>query len=117
MKVIWLKPVDVHVDENCHDRSVLNRKINILIYFNLWWKKIGVVNLVYITRMEKMFKKISPIFNRLVAFDTHDYSMHGLPNSINFPRNNPRKSLILYYHTKEQRPKSLSRTNKPHSVL
>ena len=39
MKVIWLKPVDVHVDENCHDGSVLNRKINILIYFNPGWKK------------------------------------------------------------------------------
>jgi hypothetical protein len=62
MKVIWLKPVDVHVDENCHDGSVLNRKINILIYFNPGWKKIGVVNLVYIASMEKMFKKNLSIF-------------------------------------------------------
>jgi Rps23 Pro-64 3,4-dihydroxylase Tpa1-like proline 4-hydroxylase len=110
--------LDVHVDGNYHDASGLNRRINILIYFNLGWKKNwGGEFGLYSKNGKKCLKKISPIFNRLIAFDTHDYSMHGLPNPINFPKNNPRKSLILYYYTKNQRPKSLSRTNKPHSAL
>jgi Rps23 Pro-64 3,4-dihydroxylase Tpa1-like proline 4-hydroxylase len=110
--------LDVHVDGNYHDASGLNRRINILIYFNLGWKKNwGGEFGLYDKNGKKCLKKISPIFNKLIAFDTHDYSMHGLPNPINFPKNNPRKSLILYYYTKDPRPKHLIRTNKPHSAL
>ena len=53
----------------------------------------------------------------MVAFDTHDYSFHGVPNPINFPKNKLRKSLILYYYTKEKRPKKQTKISKPHSAL
>ena len=33
--------LDVHVDGNYHDASGLNRRLNILIYFNSGWKKLG----------------------------------------------------------------------------
>ena len=45
--------LDVHVDGNYHDASGLNRRLNILIYFNPGWKKVGVVNLEYTLIMEK----------------------------------------------------------------
>jgi len=110
--------LDVHVDGNYHDASGLNRRINVLIYFNEGWKKNwGGEFGLYDKHGKKCLKKISPIFNRLIAFDTHDYSMHGLPNPINFPKNKPRRSLILYYCTKEPRPKHLIKTQKPHSAL
>jgi Rps23 Pro-64 3,4-dihydroxylase Tpa1-like proline 4-hydroxylase len=110
--------LDVHVDGNYHDATGLNRRINVLIYFNQGWKKNwGGEFGLYSRNGKKCLKKISPIFNRLIAFDTHDYSMHGLPNPINFPKNKLRKSLILYYYTKERRPKNLTRTDKPHSAL
>lgn len=110
--------LDVHIDGNYHDASGLNRRLNILIYFNKGWKKNwGGEFGLYDKDGKKCLKKISPIFNRLIAFDTHDYSMHGLPNPINFPKNRPRKSLILYYYTKAQRPKHLTKTQKPHSAL
>lgn len=110
--------LDVHVDGNYHDASGLNRRLNVLIYFNKGWKKSwGGEFGLYNKDGKKCLKKISPIFNRLIAFDTHDYSMHGLPNPINFPKNRPRKSLILYYYTKASRPKHLTKTQKPHSAL
>ena len=39
-----------------------------------------------------------------MAFDTNDYSFHGLPDPINFPKGHARRSIILYYYTKESRP-------------
>jgi Rps23 Pro-64 3,4-dihydroxylase Tpa1-like proline 4-hydroxylase len=51
--------------------------VNVLIYFNEGWKKNwGGEFGLYDKDGKKCLKKISPIFNRLIAFDTHDYSMH-----------------------------------------
>jgi pyocin large subunit-like protein len=62
-------------------------------------------------------KKIAPIFNRLVVFDTHDYSYHGLPKPLNFPDGKDRRSIILYYYTSESRPIAQKITENPHSAL
>ena len=110
--------LDVHVDGNYHDASGLNRRINILLYFNPGWKKSwGGEFGIYSNNGKKCVKKIEPIFNRMVAFDTHDFSYHGLPNPLNFPKNKSRKSLILYYYTREKRPKKQTKISKPHSAL
>ena len=110
--------MDVHVDGNYHDASGLNRRLNILIYFNPGWKKSwGGEFGIYSDNGKKCIKKIEPLFNRMIAFDTHDYSFHGLPNPINFPKNKSRKSLILYYYTREKRPKKQTKISKPHSAL
>ena len=69
------------------------------------------------SQLKKIIKKISPIFNRLVVFDTNDYSFHGIPEPLNFPLDESRKSIILYYYTKESRPANQSITEKPHSAL
>ena len=54
----------------------------------------------------------------MVVFNTHDFSYHGLPNKVKFKKN-PRKSLILYYYTKEKIlcQKNLQKFSKPHSAL
>jgi len=110
--------LDVHVDGNYHDASGLNRRLNILVYFNPGWKRSwGGEFGIYSDGGKKCEKKIEPIFNRLIAFDTHDFSYHGLPNPINFPKNKSRKSLILYYYTKDKRPKNQIKVSKPHSAL
>ena len=79
--------LDVHVDGNYHDASGLNRRLNILIYFNPGWKKSWGGEFEFILITEKnASKRFEPLFNRMIAFDTHDYSFHGLPNPINFPK-------------------------------
>lgn len=110
--------LDVHVDGNYHDASGLNRRANALIYLNPDWKEeYGGSFGVYSKTGETLVKEIPPLFNRMVLFDSHDYSFHGLPDPINFPEDNPRRSIILYYYTKEPRPKHQVREAKPHSAL
>lgn len=110
--------LDVHVDGNYHDASGLNRRINVILYLNPGWQdgwggEFGLYN----EDGTKLIKKIAPIFNRLVIFDTHDKSFHGLPDPLNFPPNQNRKSIILYYYTKDERPSELNNFNEPHSAL
>lgn len=110
--------LDVHVDGNYHDASGLNRRINALLYLNPNWEKSwGGEFGLYDKKGEKLVKKIAPINNRLVVFDTNDYSFHGLPEPINFPDGHVRRSIILYYYTKETRPENHTSINKPHSAL
>jgi Rps23 Pro-64 3,4-dihydroxylase Tpa1-like proline 4-hydroxylase len=110
--------LDVHVDGNYHDATGLNRRLNALLYLNKrWTPKWGGEFGLYDKNGLKCLKKIAPIFNRLLIFDTHDTSWHGLPNPINFPDNNSRKSILLYYYTKEERSSKQIKIKKPHSAL
>lgn len=110
--------LDVHVDGNYHDASGLNRRINAILYFNPGWEKEwGGEFGIYDNSGQICLKKIAPLFNRLVIFDTHDFSYHGLPDPLNFPEGEIRKSLILYYYSIVPRPTHLVETNEPHSAL
>jgi Rps23 Pro-64 3,4-dihydroxylase Tpa1-like proline 4-hydroxylase len=110
--------LDVHVDGNYHDASGLHRRVNALLYLNKGWSsdwggEFGLFDNSGVICL----KKVPPLFNRLVIFDSHDYSFHGLPDPVNFPEGNPRRSIILYYYTKEPRPDELVSVNEPHSAL
>ncbi|MEO8172288.1 MAG: 2OG-Fe(II) oxygenase [Sediminibacterium sp.] len=110
--------LDVHVDGNYHDATGLNRRVNAIVYLNKNWEKSwGGEFGLYDEKGERCVKQVAPVFNRLVVFDTHDFSFHGLPNPLNFPENDSRKSIILYYYTKESRPSSQTEVHEPHSAL
>ncbi len=49
--------------------------------------------------MKHCVKKITPIFNRVVIFNTNDFSFHGNPEKIKHPKKISRKSIALYYYT------------------
>lgn len=110
--------LDVHVDGNYHDASGLNRRINAILYLNPGWQEgWGGEFGLYDETGDKLIKKIAPIHNRLVIFDTNDKSFHGLPDPLNFPEGHARRSIILYYYTKEERPSDQVTVNEPHSAL
>ncbi|MGZ3746161.1 MAG: 2OG-Fe(II) oxygenase [Pseudobdellovibrionaceae bacterium] len=110
--------LDVHVDGNYHDATGLNRRINAIVYLNPNWQPDwGGEFGIYSKNGEICLKKVAPLFNRLVIFDSHDYSYHGLPDPINFPEGETRKSIILYYYTKEPRPTEQIAVKEPHSAL
>ena len=110
--------LDVHVDGNYHDASGLNRRINAIVYLNPGWQEgWGGEFGLYDSTGDNLIKKIAPLHNRLVVFDTNDYSFHGLPDPLNFPPETNRKSIILYYYTKEPRPASQISVEQPHSAL
>ena len=110
--------LDVHVDGNYHDASGLNRRLNAILYLNPGWQDgWGGEFGLYDSTGDKLIKKVAPIYNRLVIFDTNDYSFHGLPDPLNFPKDEVRKSIILYFYTKESRPSSQIVVDQPHSAL
>jgi len=110
--------LDVHVDGNYHDATSLNRRMNALIYLNPnWEKEWGGEFGIYDEFGENCVKSIAPLFNRLVVFDSHDKSWHGLPEPINFPSDQVRRSIILYYYTAAPRPGNQVTFDKPHSAL
>lgn len=110
--------LDVHIDGNYHDATGLNRRINAIIYLNPKWETgWGGEFGLYDSTGDNCLKEVEPIFNRLVVFDTHDYSFHGLPNPLNFPEGEARRSIILYYYTKDGRPTDQVQVQDPHSAL
>jgi hypothetical protein len=110
--------LDVHIDGNYHDATGLNRRLNAILYLNPNWQKgWGGEFGLYDEKGDKCLKKVAPLFNRLVIFDTHDKSFHGLPNPLNFPAGEERRSIILYYYTKEERVLEHNIINQPHSAL
>ena len=110
--------LDVHVDGNYHDATGLHRRVNAILYLNPDWKKDwGGEFGLYDSEGEDLIKRIAPLHNRFLAFDTNDFSFHGLPDPLNFPEGNARRSIILYYYTKEPRPDSKVSVEKPHSAL
>lgn len=110
--------LDVHVDGNYHDATGLNRRLNALVYMNPNWQpEWGGEFGIYDENGEQCIKKVAPLFNRLVVFDSHDKSFHGLPAPLEFPEGETRKSIILYYYTKEPRPDAQISVQEPHSAL
>ena len=110
--------LDVHVDGNYHDATGLNRRLNAILYLNRNYKKDwGGEFGIYNNTGENCVKKIEPLFNRLIIFNTHDKSFHGLPDPLKFPEGENRKSIILYYYTKEPRRSSEVVVAAPHSAL
>jgi Rps23 Pro-64 3,4-dihydroxylase Tpa1-like proline 4-hydroxylase len=110
--------LDVHVDGNYHDATGLNRRLNAILYLNPnyqteWGGEFGI----YDETGDNCVKKIEPLFNRLIIFNTHDKSFHGLPDPVNFPKNELRRSIILYYYTKEERRGAETVVSEPHSAL
>lgn len=90
----------MHVDFNRNERLRLDRRLNLLIYLNKDWKEEYGGHLEFwdadMTRREK---KILPVFNRCVLFNTTDFSYHGHPEPLSCPVGQTRKSLALYYYT------------------
>lgn len=110
--------LDIHVDGNYHDATSLHRRVNAIVYLNPNWQESwGGEFGVYSEDGEVCVKKVAPLFNRCVIFDTHDKSYHGLPNPVRFPDDDPRRSIILYYYTAATRPTEHVLEERPHSAL
>jgi Rps23 Pro-64 3,4-dihydroxylase Tpa1-like proline 4-hydroxylase len=110
--------LDVHVDGNYHDATGLHRRVNAILYLNPGWQEgWGGEFGLYDNKGENLIKKIAPLHNRFMAFDTNDLSYHGLPDPLKFPEGQARRSIILYYYTKEPRPFSQVNIEQPHSAL
>ena len=90
----------VHADFNWHQRLLLDRRINLLIYLNEDWEESYGGHLeLWDEHMNRSEKQILPIFNRCVIFSTTSNSYHGHPTPLTCPPERTRKSLALYYYS------------------
>lgn len=90
----------MHVDFNKHDKMNLDRRLNLLIYLNKnWQEEYGGHLELWDPEMTVCVKKVLPIFNRCVVFNTSEISYHGHPDPLTCPENWTRKSLALYYYS------------------
>lgn len=95
--------LDVHVDYNFHPRTKEHRRLNLLLYLNKDWKREYEGYLEFWDMQAKrQIENIAPAFNRAVIFETNEISYHGHPQKLNLPPEVTRKSLAVYYYTKER---------------
>jgi len=95
--------LNVHVDFNLHEKTKYHRRMNAIVYMNKNWKEEynGYLEL-WDMRTKTMIANVAPVFNRLVIFETNEVSYHGHPKPLNTPSDISRKSLAVYYYTKER---------------
>ena len=95
--------LQLHTDFNSYhnDYGKLDRRINLLIYMNPEWKEEYKGELCICDKEKNIcVKKILPILNRCVIFNTSNKSIHGHPEKLNTPENILRQSIAVYYYTK-----------------
>ena len=91
--------LDIHIDFNIHASLDVYRRLNMLIYFNQNWQpEYGGDLEMWDAKMTKCEKKVSPIFNRAVIFETNEISYHGYSKTT-LPDGVTRKSFYTYFYT------------------
>jgi Rps23 Pro-64 3,4-dihydroxylase Tpa1-like proline 4-hydroxylase len=93
----------VHADFNHHPRLDLERRLNLLLYLNRDWRDEWGGHLeLWDTSMTAVVQRIAPVFNRCVVFSTTSFAYHGHPDPLQCPEGVTRKSMALYYYTKDR---------------
>jgi Rps23 Pro-64 3,4-dihydroxylase Tpa1-like proline 4-hydroxylase len=95
--------LDVHVDFNIHPKTNFHRRLNLIVYLNKNWEESfnGYLEL-WDMKNKKQIANIKPCFDRFVIFETNEISFHGHPKKLNTPLDVSRKSLAVYYYTKNR---------------
>lgn len=93
----------LHTDFNWHAGLQAHRRLNLLIYLNEDWQPEwgGHIELWSPDVKHQVFS-MSPTLGNALLFATNDHSYHGHPDPLDSPEGVSRKSIALYYYTKER---------------
>lgn len=95
--------LEIHADFNWSEQLAARRRLNLLLYLNRDWRESYGGHLQMWNReMTRCERSILPVFNRCVIFETTDFSFHGHPEPLTCPPGVARRSIALYYYTREQ---------------
>ncbi len=90
----------IHTDFNYHKRLKLDRRVNVLVYLNKDWpEEYGGHFEAWAEGGVKAEARYLPLFNRMVVFNTNDYTYHGNPDPVTCPEGRTRRSIAMYYYT------------------
>lgn len=93
----------VHLDNERHPQSGLARRLNLIVYCTDWslaggWNDEWGGHLEFWDRAcSRPVKKIAPLWNRAVLFETSAHSFHGHSQPLKCPEGVRRKSVAVYY--------------------
>jgi len=98
--------LNVHSDFNSHPHHpTWRRRLNLLLYLNPGWEESWGGQLeLWDSDVQTRVKRVAPLFNRAVVFDTTGDAFHGHPEPLACPDGVTRKSIALYYFTEESAP-------------
>ena len=108
--------LDAHVDFNRHPVEKWHRRLNLIVYLNHEWNDAwgGSLELHSDPRApDDRVTTITPLCNRAVIFETTEWSWHAFPR-IDLPADKQhltRKSIALYFYTKERPADELADTH------
>jgi len=107
--------LEIHADFNWYERLRLDRRVNLLLYLNRNWDEAFGGHLELWDRsMTRCVKRVLPVYNRCVIFNTTSDAFHGHPELLTCPPGRFRRSLALYYYS-NGRPEAERAL--PHSTL
>lgn len=90
----------VHADFNRLPGTLLDRRLNLLIYLNDDWQPEWRGDLELWNRdMSRCEVSVAPVANRCVIFSTTSDSYHGMPDPLACPEGRTRRSVALYYYS------------------
>lgn len=98
--------LNIHADFTVHPHHRnWQRRVNVLVYLNKDWEDEWGGRLeLWDRKMTACEKKVSPVFNRCVIFNTDADSYHGHPEPMTCPEDRFRRSIALYYYSIEKNP-------------
>jgi hypothetical protein len=108
--------LDPHVDFNRHPIEGWHRRLNLIVYLNQEWDDAwgGSLELHSDPRApDDRVALVTPLFNRCVIFETTETSWHGF-GRIGLPapkKHLTRKSIALYFYTRERPIEELAATH------
>ncbi len=108
--------LDPHVDFNRHPVERWHRRLNLIVYLNPEWHDAwgGSLELHSNPRApDDRVTLVTPTFDRCVIFETTEWSWHGFSRIALPPdrRELTRKSVALYFYTRERPPEELADTH------
>lgn len=90
----------VHTDFNWSKNLELHRRVNLIVYLNRDWRdEYGGHLELWDNEMTRCVKRVAPVANRALLFETNDHTPHGFPEPLACPEGETRKTIQMYYYT------------------
>jgi hypothetical protein len=90
----------IHADASRHPYGLpFHQILNVILYLNDDWRDEWGGHLeLWHPRERRCAKRIAPVLNRLVVFETDSFSYHGHPHPLACPHDRRRNSIASYYY-------------------